>query len=132
MSASVAEAVLRDGLLKNVSSGLPAPHVGYSPVTDIMSFLPSLRAISQSILTYSPLLLLSTSTTLGGSPPSCASLQTSCQNTTAVTNLCCFNAPGGQLLQTQFWDTNPSTGPTNSWTIHGLWYVLGRLSMSFI
>lgn len=26
-----------------------------------------------------------------------------------------------QLLQTQFWDTDPSTGPTNSWTIHGLW-----------
>lgn len=25
------------------------------------------------------------------------------------------------MLQTQFWDTNPSTGPTNSWTIHGLW-----------
>lgn len=25
------------------------------------------------------------------------------------------------MLQTQFWDTNPSTGPSNSWTIHGLW-----------
>jgi len=24
-------------------------------------------------------------------------------------------------VQTQFWDTNPSTGPTDSWTIHGLW-----------
>lgn len=46
----------------------------------------------------------------------------SCQNTTAVTDTCCFNYPGGELLQTQFWDTNPSTGPNNSWTIHGLWY----------
>lgn len=45
----------------------------------------------------------------------------SCQNTTAVSNTCCFNYPGGQLLQTQFWDTDPSTGPSNSWTIHGLW-----------
>lgn len=24
-------------------------------------------------------------------------------------------------LQTQFWDASPSTGPTDSWTIHGLW-----------
>ncbi|KAL6899931.1 ribonuclease T2-like protein [Trichoderma evansii] len=48
-------------------------------------------------------------------------LPLSCQNTTAVSNTCCFNYPGGQLLQTQFWDTNPSTGPSNSWTVHGLW-----------
>ena len=45
----------------------------------------------------------------------------SCHNTTAVANTCCFNAPGGDLLQTQFWDTNPATGPADSWTIHGLW-----------
>ncbi|KAF8808085.1 RNase Irp1 [Phlegmacium glaucopus] len=45
----------------------------------------------------------------------------SCQNTSVVSNLCCFESPGGLLLQTQFWDTNPSTGPTDSWTIHGLW-----------
>ncbi|GLB35849.1 putative RNase T2 family protein [Lyophyllum shimeji] len=45
----------------------------------------------------------------------------SCHNTSAVSDLCCFEAPGGLLLQTQFWDTNPSTGPSNSWTIHGLW-----------
>jgi len=24
-------------------------------------------------------------------------------------------------MQTQFWDSDPSTGPTDSWTIHGLW-----------
>jgi ribonuclease T2 len=45
----------------------------------------------------------------------------SCHNTTVQTDLCCFETPGGLLLQTQFWDTDPSTGPTNSWTIHGLW-----------
>ncbi|KAH8203658.1 hypothetical protein TruAng_002188 [Truncatella angustata] len=47
--------------------------------------------------------------------------QQSCHNTTVQTNLCCFNAPGGALLQTQFWDTDPVTGPDDSWTIHGLW-----------
>ncbi|KXN88861.1 Ribonuclease Le2 [Leucoagaricus sp. SymC.cos] len=44
----------------------------------------------------------------------------SCHNTSSV-NTCCFESPGGLLLQTQFWDTSPSTGPTDSWTIHGLW-----------
>ncbi|KAF7971676.1 hypothetical protein HWV62_20112 [Athelia sp. TMB] len=42
-------------------------------------------------------------------------------STTKVSDTCCTEFPGGLLLQTQFWDTNPSTGPTNSWTIHGLW-----------
>ncbi|KZT54777.1 RNase Le2 [Calocera cornea HHB12733] len=50
-----------------------------------------------------------------------ASLPASCHNTTQEQNLCCFEAPGGSILQTQFWDTDPATGPTNSWTIHGLW-----------
>ncbi|EPQ60442.1 RNase Gf29 [Gloeophyllum trabeum ATCC 11539] len=45
----------------------------------------------------------------------------SCHNTTVQKDLCCFEAPGGLLLQTQFWDTDPSTGPSDSWTIHGLW-----------
>ncbi|GFF36262.1 ribonuclease T2 [Aspergillus udagawae] len=45
----------------------------------------------------------------------------SCSNTTAVPDSCCFNHPGGSLLLTQFWDTNPATGPSNSWTVHGLW-----------
>lgn len=77
---------------------------------------------------------------LAGSPKTCSNPQLSCQNTTSVSDLCCFNAPGGQLVQTQFWDTSiffalwclalknrdwqfsdPSTGPSNSWTIHGLW-----------
>ncbi|KAF3398429.1 Ribonuclease T2 [Penicillium rolfsii] len=44
----------------------------------------------------------------------------SCQSS-STTPTCCFNYPGGALLQTQFWDTDPSTGPTDSWTIHGLW-----------
>ncbi|KAI1277486.1 ribonuclease t2 [Xylaria sp. FL0933] len=50
-----------------------------------------------------------------------ADLPFSCSNTTVVDDLCCFNAPGGAVLQTQFWDTSPSTGPSDSWTLHGLW-----------
>ena len=57
---------------------------------------------------------------LAGSPDSCPGTVQSCQNTTAM-NTCCFNAPGGLLLQTQFWDADPATGPSDSWTIHGLW-----------
>lgn len=45
----------------------------------------------------------------------------SCHNHTAVPDSCCFIYPGGQLLQTQFWDTGPSVGPSDSWTLHGLW-----------
>ncbi|RSL95219.1 Ribonuclease Trv [Fusarium ambrosium] len=47
-------------------------------------------------------------------------LPLSCHNTTAVADTCCF-IPAGQLLQTQFWDANPAAGPSDSWTIHGLW-----------
>lgn len=50
----------------------------------------------------------------------CPYPQLSCQ-TTDVQDTCCFNTPGGLFLQTQFWDTNPVTGPVDSWTIHGLW-----------
>ncbi|KAJ5312010.1 hypothetical protein PENANT_c022G04682 [Penicillium antarcticum] len=44
----------------------------------------------------------------------------SCQSSSS-TPTCCFNYPGGAFLQTQFWDTDPVTGPSDSWTIHGLW-----------
>ncbi|KAI2471957.1 ribonuclease M [Annulohypoxylon bovei var. microspora] len=59
---------------------------------------------------------------LAGAPKTCASTsQLSCHNSTTVADLCCFNYPGGSLLQTQFWDTDPAVGPDDSWTIHGLW-----------
>ncbi|KAF2664436.1 ribonuclease M [Microthyrium microscopicum] len=73
-------------------------------------------------LTLIALGLLGPALLVQGASESCpANSQVSCKNTTMVADLCCFNAPGGSLLQTQFWDTSPSTGPTNSWTIHGLW-----------
>jgi len=43
----------------------------------------------------------------------------SCTNSTAISNLCCFEYPRGLILLTQSWQSN--TGPTESWTIYGLW-----------
>ncbi|KAI1275139.1 ribonuclease-like protein T2 [Xylaria sp. FL0933] len=53
----------------------------------------------------------------------CSSTVESCSSSASSSSVssCCVNKPGGQLLQTQFWDTDPVTGPSNSWTIHGLW-----------
>ncbi|KAG3188914.1 hypothetical protein PC129_g25177 [Phytophthora cactorum] len=43
---------------------------------------------------------------------SCSSdLPLSCHNTTAISDTCCF-IPSGQILQTQFWDTDPAAGPS--------------------
>lgn len=44
-------------------------------------------------------------------------------HSSSVEASCCFITPGGQLLQTQFWDTSPPIGPIDSWTLHGLWYL---------
>jgi len=54
--------------------------------------------------------ILAVSKARAGSPVTCSNPQLSCQNSTVVSDTCCFNAPGGQLVQTQFWDTSPSTG----------------------
>ena len=55
-------------------------------------------------------------------PKACeADAPLSCQGDAEAS--CCFNAPGGALLLTQFWDTDPVTGPKDSWTLHGLWLV---------
>ncbi|KAI3333322.1 ribonuclease T2-like protein [Ustulina deusta] len=53
----------------------------------------------------------------------CSSTVESCSSAASSSSVssCCVNKPGGQFLQTQFWDTDPVTGPSNSWTIHGLW-----------
>lgn len=51
----------------------------------------------------------------------CSKTELSCQTPYHGQDKCCFNYPGGQLLQTQFWDADPAVGPVDSWTIHGLW-----------
>ncbi|KAK5173196.1 Ribonuclease T2 precursor (RNase T2) [Saxophila tyrrhenica] len=59
---------------------------------------------------------------LSGQSASCSNNgPLSCHNKTEVANLCCFDYPGGSILQTQFWDVDPATGPDDSWTVHGLW-----------
>ena len=97
------QGLLRDGPFKNLSSpSYPfLPQLDLFPLSSAMSSLiPSLRALSKAALTYSQFALLSSSNTVsGGSPDTCSNPQTSCQNTSAVANTCCFNAPGGQLLQ---------------------------------
>ncbi|UZJ55417.1 hypothetical protein CBS101457_004737 [Exobasidium rhododendri] len=47
---------------------------------------------------------------------SCLSCTSPCS-----TDSCATNTPGGLLLLTSFWDYSPATGPSDSWTIHGLW-----------
>ncbi|PTU21778.1 hypothetical protein P175DRAFT_0515837 [Aspergillus ochraceoroseus IBT 24754] len=60
------------------------------------------------------------------SPPAhtyqqCPRAELSCKTSYHGQDTCCFNYPGGQMLQTQFWDADPAIGPEDSWTIHGLW-----------
>lgn len=85
--------------------------------------MPSLRTLSKLAVGGAQIILGGGKRVMGDFTQSCPNAQLSCHNTTAVANLCCFNAPGGQLLQTQFWDASPPTGPDDSWTIHGLWCV---------
>ncbi|KAI0409238.1 putative ribonuclease T2 [Xylaria palmicola] len=53
----------------------------------------------------------------------CSSPVDSCSSGANASSVdaCCVNKPGGLFLQPQFWDTDPVTGPDDSWTIHGLW-----------
>ena len=81
----------------------------------LQSLLPSGLGLAQVAL------LFSTSTTAFSEQCPNYDVPLSCHNKTAVANTCCFNTPGGVLLQTQFWDTDPATGPADHWTIHGLW-----------
>ncbi|CBX98457.1 hypothetical protein LEMA_P098660.1 [Plenodomus lingam JN3] len=85
------------------------------------SMIPSIRTFGKLAMGGAQMLLGSGSKAAGDFTQNCPMPQLSCHNTTVVDNLCCFNAPGGQLLQTQFWDTAPATGPDDSWTLHGLW-----------
>ncbi|CAG8972130.1 hypothetical protein HYALB_00008135 [Hymenoscyphus albidus] len=91
-----------------------------TPVTSTSSPLTTSTSISVTIESTSSA-PTSSATGFPSGPKACGNSELSCHNTTVAEDLCCFNAPGGQLLQTQFWDTAPSTGPNNSWTLHGLW-----------
>lgn len=106
----------KDGV-QNAAASLNSVAPQASDVT-----MPSLRTLGKIAFTGAQV-LLGGQGVVGDFTQSCPAPQLSCHNTTVVENLCCFNAPGGQILQTQFWDTSPPTGPDDSWTLHGLWYV---------
>ncbi|EME78020.1 uncharacterized protein MYCFIDRAFT_168568 [Pseudocercospora fijiensis CIRAD86] len=97
-------------------------------IASVADTMPSIRNIALSGLTAAQSVLgfgltspVIRADSLASASATCNSPQLSCQNTSAVSDLCCFNSPGGALLQTQFWDTDPVVGPSDSWTIHGLW-----------
>lgn len=119
---------IRDGVLQ---SAAPATFTVDSASDTMASSVPSIRTLSKLAVGGAQVLLGGGQTVLGGTPATCSNPQLSCHNTTIVQDLCCFNAPGGQLLQTQFWDYSPATGPDDSWTIHGLWYVVTPSSLTF-
>ncbi len=103
-------------LLSSYLSGLTR-----SIPSNIMSSISfSVRTASKAILGAAQIFLY-TSMVSAGTPASCPNPALSCSPAPADVDTCCFNTPGGQLLLTQFWDTNPPTGPSNSWTVHGLW-----------
>lgn len=83
-----------------------------------------MRSFSKIAMGIAQVAFLYTPIVFAGHSEYCLDFPLSCSNTTIVPNTCCFNAPGGELLQTQFWDTDPATGPANHWTVHGLWYIL--------
>jgi len=94
-----------------------------------MDFLRSLGVATTSLIPQPQTLLqlpTLSSLWLSSIPPStnqaCTSPQLSCPSKLpSPINTCCLNYPSGHFLQTQFWDTSPSIGPEDSWTIHGLW-----------
>ncbi|KKK12241.1 hypothetical protein P175DRAFT_0499360 [Aspergillus ochraceoroseus IBT 24754] len=75
--------------------------------------MPSAGMLALLTMRLAPSVLAGIESCSSNSPLSCSSSSTAAS--------CCYNSPGGSLLQTQFWDYNPSTGPSDSWTIHGLW-----------
>jgi ribonuclease T2 len=109
--------------IDTVREGLHNAAASLQEVAPAPTAMPSLRTLSKLAFGGAQVLLGGGGRVVADFIQTCPMPQLSCHNETVVENLCCFNAPGGQLLQTQFWDTNPPTGPNDSWTLHGLWYV---------
>jgi ribonuclease T2 len=91
-----------------------------------MSLLEAIPGPQQILKTITGSLSLSSlsntdATTLGSTFDQCGKFEVSCRTSYRGQDRCCFNYPGGQMLQTQFWDADPAIGPESSWTIHGLW-----------
>ena len=118
-------------LMQLVNSGVPynVSSVVYSffsrkeAFCKIPAMISSIRSITKTARNYVQLALLFSANPGQSTSASCPNAQLSCSSGATTTNYCCFNYPGGLFLQTQFWDTNPPTGSSDSWTIHGLWSV---------
>ncbi len=84
----------------------------------------ALLSISQAFPTFQQS-LFKRDLDLSLSSTSCSSSELSCGSTSdslseRASNSCCVETEG-LILQTQFWDTDVSGSPSDSWTIHGLW-----------
>lgn len=90
----------------NNTTALLAPKFGWSSFFSSGN-MPSIRNIAFSALGGAQSVLglwnsVARDTSFGfGASETCTNPQLSCHNTSAVENLCCFNYPGGALLQTQ-------------------------------
>jgi len=116
-----------------VSSSSSSSSSSFSSSPSSSSFYSSSSSSSSSSTIFTASSSLSSSSPLSSSSTpvpsqlpsifkSCpADLPLSCSTGALNADSCCVESPGGVLLQTQFWDYNPSTGPNDSWTIHGLW-----------
>lgn len=88
--------------------------------------LPSVQTVlgylgAGSLFNQAPLINSNTYIPFSDAPSCPTDGAISCHNNTYAGDSCCFVYPGGQLLQTQFWDAIPAIGPADSWTLHGLW-----------
>ena len=115
--------LVNNGVPYNASSVVHSFSSRKEAFSKIPAMISSIRSIAKTARNYVQLALLFSANPGQSTSASCPNAQLSCSSGATTTNYCCFNYPGGLLLQTQFWDTNPPTGPSDSWTIHGLWSV---------
>ena len=87
-------------------------------ILDQLEAMPSVNSLMRA---STALLSLGAQYARAGNTMGCPSNSPLSCSSSSVSNTCCTNSPGGLLLQTQFWDYNPETGPLDSWTVHGLW-----------
>lgn len=115
--------LINNGVPYNASSVVLSFFSRKESFCKIPAMISSIRSIAKTARNYVQLALLFSANPGQSTSASCPNAQLSCSSGATTTNYCCFNYPGGLFLQTQFWDTNPPTGPSDSWTIHGLWSV---------
>ena len=98
-----------------VKGGVHKAVASFENVAAETTNMPSLRTLSKLALGGAQVLLGGGQRVVGEYTQSCPLPELSCHNTTVVENLCCFNAPGGQILQVSLvrraWETNTDFVP---------------------